>query len=125
MNAAAGTTRSNAGSKFARRAVPVVIAPASAERIDERALDRHVNPDGVAELRGDRSANVQQRARRGDHIEQRVAAAVLDVLDLRRNRIESTETLADVDLFRSDRNRRPRAVQRLLADSDEAHVGAL
>src|ERR1019366_8596199 len=92
------------------------------ERIDERPLDRHVNPDGIAQHGGDRSANIKPRAGCSHDIEQGVAAAVLDVFHLRRNGVEAAGPLADEDLFRANRNRRPRAIERLLAYAHEAHV---
>src|SRR5437762_12016370 len=86
MNAAAGITSSSARSNGARAAagVAVVIAGkfSSLERIDERALDRHMHADVIAPRGRDRPADVQQRAQWGDDVEQRIAPAVLDVLDL-------------------------------------------
>src|SRR6266851_2394925 len=118
MNAAAGTTsssaRSNGTPTLAAAAgtcgvlsIAVVIAPSpSVRRIDERALDRNVDANDVAERGVDRSAHMQHRARRRDHVEQRIASAVLDVVDLGADRIEAAGTFSDMDILGADRDHR-------------------
>ncbi len=53
----------------------------SLRRIDERPLHGHVDADGVAERDLGRGAHVQPRAVGRDDIDERIAAAILDVVD--------------------------------------------
>src|SRR6185295_11507840 len=129
MNAAAGITSSSVRSNGTRAAagVAVVIAGGfgrrSIERIDERALDRHVHADAVAARDRYRPAHVQQRARRRDDVEQRIAPAVLDVLDLGDDDVDLAGVAADDDVVRADRDRGAAGLERLLAHAGQCDVG--
>src|SRR6516225_7853624 len=127
MNAVAGTTSSSARSNGARASVVALTGasrPRSVARIDERALDRDMHPDLVAQRRGPSCARVQENSRGGDDINQRIATAILDVLDPADDRVQTPRPVAHHQLLRADRHAGARSRKRLLAHAGEADLGA-
>src|SRR4051794_20263500 len=91
MKVAAGTTSSTLRSNgaraigsFRRTAVATLLMG-----VHQHALDRHVHAHVVAERIYARSADVHAGATGRTHVEERIAAAVLDVVDLALDHVEA------------------------------------
>src|SRR5215813_8615015 len=129
MKAAAGTTSNSARSNGARESDAVALMPRASRyrgfaRVDQRALHRHVHAQVVAHCDVAAGAHVQRRARGRYEVEQRVAAAVLDVVDAPDDGIHAVRAVTDHDLLRANRYTGVTAVERLLAHTGEVDVTA-
>src|SRR5215471_6821446 len=132
MKAAAGTTsssvRSSAGrasasadfmprlpqARAAKQRRRAVLASATAgscaarvARIDQGPFDGNVKTHVLAETDVRRRAYVQQHTRRRDDVDERIAAAVFDVVDMTSDAVDAVAAFAHRDLFRTNRHRRP------------------
>src|SRR5262249_45925027 len=86
--------------------------------------DRDVHAHRVAALDRHRAAHVQQRSRQRDDVEQRIAAAVFDVVDTPGDGVGATRAFADDDLLGPDGHARTRTAERLFPHTGERDVRA-
>src|SRR5215470_19148464 len=127
MNAAAGTTSNSARSNGERESDAVALMLRASRcrgvaRVDQRALHRHVHAQVVAHCDVAAGAHVQRRAGSRYKVEQRVAAAVLDIVDPPDDGIHAVRAVADHNLLRADRYTGATAIEPLLAHAGEADV---
>src|SRR5579864_2779457 len=125
MNAAAGTTSSNARSNGARGAKTLTTSLRLLLRIDEHALGRYVNEHVRAEAYTARRPHVQPRATRRHDIDERIATAVFDVVDTSGDDVLGRGLRRDRDLLGPDRDRRALPVERQPQDAGELDVRRL
>src|SRR5579862_8283945 len=115
MKAAAGTTSRTARSNPALRSVAAAISDAAAfARVNEHAFGRHVNVHVRAGRDLRRRAQVQSLSARRHHLDERIAAAVFDVVDTRGNYVARGRLGGDRDLLGTHRDSGALAIEREL-----------
>src|SRR6187401_2300801 len=122
MKSAPGVTSSSERSKAARARGGSARAIASGDGIHERALDGNLDVRHLARAQRLRTANVEDRARGGAHVDERVASAIFDIDHLSGNRVERAG-IADRGFLRAYGDASALSGQRELARPDETDAG--